>query len=113
VAVEGFEGGFEFDRELERIEFVGFAAAFFGHLGADVLPDIAEDGDLGAGDVIGDGDAGKFNDAALDGVHEREICNGPGEEGAGVVTGAAEEEGGGGEIKDAGDADFLFDGFEA
>ena len=113
VAVEDIQGGDEFGRQAERVDKACFAATFFRHVGANVIPEIAEDGDVGAGNVVGDRDAGEFDDSALDGVHEGEVAHGPGEEGAFGVAGAAEEEGGGGEVDDLGEADLAVDGFEA
>ena len=49
----------------------------------------------------------------LDGIHEREIADGPREGGSLGVAGAAQEEGGGGEIKDIADTELAFDGFNA
>ncbi len=113
VAVEGFEGGLEFDRNAKGVESFGFAPAFFWHFGADVVPEIAELGHVAARDVVGDGNAGEFDDAALDGVHEGEVAHGPGKESAFGVARATEEERGGGEIEDARDAELAFYGFEA
>jgi hypothetical protein len=60
-----------------------------------------------AGDVLGHGHAGQLHDAALDGVHEREVAHRPREEGALRVAGAAQEERGGGEVDDSGQAELA------
>ena len=49
----------------------------------------------------------------LDGIHEREIADGPREGGSLGVAGAAQEERGGGDIKDSADIEFAFDDFNA
>src|SRR5579871_943594 len=113
VAVEGFEGGHKLGGQAQGVEILQLSAAFARHFGTDVLPEIAEDGYVGARDVIGHGDAGEFDDAALDGVHEREVAHGPVKESAFVVARAAQEEGRRGQVKDAGDAQLAVDGFEA
>ena len=66
-----------------------------------------------AGDVVGDRHARQFDDAALDGVHQGEVAERPGEECALGIAGAAEEEGGGGEVEDAGETQVAVDGLEA
>src|ERR1017187_8441476 len=113
MPVEGFEGGLQLDREAQRVEVPALGASFLRHAGADVLPEVAELGHLAAGDVVGDGDARELDDSALDGVHEGEVAHGPGEERALGVAGAAEEEGGGGKVDDARDAELALDGFES
>ena len=65
---------------------------FFGMLLADVLPQVAEHRHLAARDVVGDRDARQLDDAALDGVHQREVAHRPGEQRALGVAGAAQEE---------------------
>ena len=92
VAVKGLERRLEASRELERIQLAASAAAFLGHVLADVLPEIAVNGHFVAGNVFGDGNARQFHDAALDRVHEREVADRPGEERPLGVTGAAEKE---------------------
>ena len=82
VAIEGFESGLELDREAERVEGGSLAATLPWHLLPDVVPEIAELGHVAARDVVGDRDAGKLDDAALDGIHEREVAHRPGEEGS-------------------------------
>ena len=101
VAVERLQGGLQLDREAERVERLGLAAALLGHLLADVLPEVAEHRHLAAGDVVGDRHARQLDDAALDGVHQREVAHRPGEQRALGVAGAAQEEGRGGEVDDA------------
>ena len=113
VAVECLERGLQARRQLERVELFALAAALLGHVLADVLPEVAEHGHLVAGDVLGDGNARQFHDAALDGVHEREVAHRPGEQRALGVAGAAEEERRGRQVDDAGKAELAVHGFQA
>ena len=53
------------------------------------------------------GTLGQLDDAALDGVHQREIAHGPGEQRSFDVAGAAQEERGGGEIHHPGQAELA------
>ena len=57
---------------------------------------------FGAGDVVGHRHAWELDDAALDGVHQREVAHRPGEQRAFGVARAAQEEWRGGEIEDGG-----------
>ena len=104
VAVESLERGLKSGWQFEGVEYATFTASGLGHVLADVLPEIAEDGQLVAGDVFGHRNARQFDDAALDGVHEGEVAHSPGKERAFGITRAAQEEGCGGEIDDAGEA---------
>jgi hypothetical protein len=113
VAVEGLERGLQAGGKFEGIELATLAAAFLGHVLADVLPEVAIDRHFIAGDVFRDGNARQFDDAAFDGVHEREVAHRPREEGAFGVAGAAQEEWGGGEVEDAGQAELAVHRFEA
>ena len=113
MAVEGCERGLQLDGQLERVESAGIAAPLLGHVGPDLLPENAELGRVAVGDVVGDRHARQLDDAALDGVHEGEVADGPGEKGTFAVAGAAQEEGRGGEVDDARNADFALDRFEA
>ena len=113
VAVEGFQRRLQAGRELERVEFLAFAAPLLGHVLADVLPEIAEHRHLVAGDVLGDRDARQLDDAALDRVHEREVAHRPREQRALGVAGAAQEEWRRGQIDDAAEAELAVHGFEA
>ncbi len=101
VAVERFQRGLQARRKLERVELLALPAALLRHVLADVLPEVAEHRHLVAGDVLRDGDARQLDDAALDGVHEREVAHRPREERAFGVARAAEEERRRGEIDDA------------
>src|SRR5690606_2628297 len=99
-------------RELERVEAAGLATAFPRHVLPDVYPEVAEDRHFLSRDVVGHGDAGQLDDAALDGVHEREVGHGPGEECTFGVARAAQEKGGGREVDYPVDAELAVDGFE-
>ena len=85
---------------------------FFGIFVPDVFPQIAKHGHLFAGNVVGDGNARQFDDAALDGVHEREVAHRPGKERAFGIAGTAEEEWRGGQVDDLRDAELAIDGFQ-
>ena len=89
------------------------AAALLGHLRADVLPEVAEHRHLVAGDVVGDRHARQLDDAALDGVHQREVAHRPGEQRAFGVARAAQEERRRRQVDDARDAELAVDRFEA
>ena len=78
-----------------------------------MLPEIAEHRHLAAGDVVRDRDARQFDDAALDGIHQREVAHRPREQRAFGVAGAAQEERRRGQIDDAADAELAVHGFEA
>ena len=80
VSVERFERGLQFHRQAERVQGFGFAASFFRHARADMLPKVAEPGHVAAGDVVRHGHARQFDNAAFDGVHQREIAHRPGEQ---------------------------------
>ena len=86
---------------------------FFGIFVADVLPQIAEHRHLVAGDVVGHRNARQLDDAAFDGVHQREVAHRPGEQRAFGVAGAAQEERRRRQIDDAGDAELAVDRFQA
>ena len=79
VAVERLQRRLQLRRQVERIEFSALPRPFFGIL-ADVLPQIAEHRHLVAGDVVRDGHARQLDDAALDGVHQREVAHRPREQ---------------------------------
>ena len=113
VAVEGFKRRLQARGQLERVEFLALAAPFLGHVLADVLPEVAEHRHLVAGDVLGHGDARQLDDAALDGIHEREVAHRPGEQRALGIAGAAQEERRRGQVDDAAEAELAVHGFEA
>ena len=88
-------------------------APLLGHVLADVLPEIAEHRHFVAGDVLRDGDARQLDDAALDGVHEREVAHRPREQRALGIAGAAKEKWRRGQVNDAAEAELAVHGFEA
>ncbi len=113
VAVEGLQRRLQAGGEFERVEFLAFAAPFLGHVLADVLPEVAEHRHFIAGDVFGHRDARQFDDAAFDGVHEREVAHRPREQRALGVAGAAKEEWRGRQVNDAAEAELAVHGFQA
>ena len=59
------------------------------------------------------GDARQLDDAALDGVHQREVAHRPREQRALGIAGATEEEGRRRQVNDAGKAELAVHGFQA
>ena len=92
VAVEGVQRGQQFGRQAQRVQGLGLAASPLGHLLPDMLPQVAELGHVLARYVVRHRHPGKFHDAALDGVHQREVAHGPGKEGPLRVARPAQEE---------------------
>ena len=113
VAVEGLQRRLQSRGKFERVEFLALAAPFRGHVLADVLPEVAEHRHLVAGDVFRYGHARQFDDAAFDGIHEREVAHRPREQGALGVARAAKEEWRRGQVNDAAEAELAVHGFEA
>ena len=101
MAVERLEGRLEPGGKGEGIEPLRLAAPLLRHVLADVLPQVAEHRHVVAGDVLGHGDAWQLHDAALDGVHEREVAHRPREERSLGVARPAQEEGRRGEVDHA------------
>ena len=92
VAVERVEGGLQRRGNAQGIEHRRLGAPRARHLGADVLPQVAERGHLAAGDVVRHRHARQLDDAALDRVHQGEVAHRPREQRALRVAGAAQEE---------------------
>jgi len=101
MAVEHLERRLQLRGQGQRTDLSRLAAAAVRHLLADVPPEFPVDGHLVAGDVVGDGHARQLHDAALDGVHQREVAHRPREERAFGVTRPADEEGRRREVDDA------------
>ena len=78
-----------------------------------MLPEVAEHRHLVAGDVVGHRHARQLDDAALDGVHQREVAHRPREQRALGVARAAQEERRGREVDDAREAELAVHRFEA
>ena len=94
VPIESLKGGLKLYRQTERVESpLRFAPALLGHVTADGLPQNSVLGHVAAWDVVSHRHAGQFDDAALDGVHEREVAHRPGKQGALGIAGASQEEG--------------------
>ena len=100
-------------RQVERVQPFGFATTFFGHLGANVLPQVAEHRHLGPGNVVGNRNPWQLDDATFDSVHQREVAQRPGKQSAFGIARATQEEWGGGQIEYARYAEFAVDGFQA
>ena len=100
MPVERVERGPKLGGQAGRIEeAAGLSASLSGHPGPDVFPELPVHRHFVAGHVVGHRHPRQLDDAALDGIHEREIAHRPGKESAFRVAGAAEEEGGGGKIE--------------
>ncbi len=69
VSIESLERGLELVWKLERVKVTAGAASLLGHILADVLPEVAVDRHLVAGNVFGDRHARQLDDAAFDGIH--------------------------------------------
>ena len=93
VPVERFECGLELDRQAEGVEPAGLAAPLLRHLRPDVLPQVPELRHLAARNVVGHRHPRQLDDAALDGVHQREVARRPGEQRPLRVARPAQEEG--------------------
>ena len=78
-----------------------------------MLPEVAELRHVPAGDVVGNGHARQFDDAAFDGVHQREVAHRPREQRSFGVARAAQEERRRGEVHHAGDAELALDDFKS
>jgi hypothetical protein len=113
VAIERLQCRLQAGREFEGIEVFALAAALFGHVLADVLPEVAEHRHFVAGNVLGHRYARQLDDAAFDGVHQREVAHRPREQRALGITGTAQEEGRRRQVDDAGRTELAVDGFEA
>ena len=103
VSVERVQRGPKLGRQAGRVEeaaglSAGLPAPLSGHPGPDVLPELPVHRHLVAGHVVRHRHPRQLDDAALDGVHQREVAHRPRKQGAFRVAGAAEEEGGGGQI---------------
>ena len=83
------------------------------HVVSDMLPEIAVARRVLAGDVVVHRHARELDDAAFDGVHQREVAHRPREQRPLGVAGAAQEEGRGGQVDHLRQADFAPDGFES
>ena len=112
MAVEGFKRGLQLRRETQRIKRVALAASFLRHFFTDVFPQIAEHRHFLAGDVVGNGNARQFDDAALNRVHERKIAHRPRKQSAFDIARTAQEKRRGGQINHAGDAKFAVHRFK-
>ena len=79
----------------------------------DARPDIPVSGQLAGHRIVRDGHTRHLDNAALDGVDQREVRDHPGEECTFGIARAAQEKGRGRQVVDDFDADLGFDGFQA
>ncbi len=112
MAVQRLEGRHQFRRQTQRVGR-GPPAALLRHLFADVLPQLAELGHLGAGDVVGHRHPRQLDDAAFDGVHEREVARGPREQRPLGIARPAQEERRRRQVDDALHTEPALDGLKA
>jgi hypothetical protein len=80
VAVERLERGLQFDRQAERIKRLALPRPFLGIFLPICSHRLRNFGHLAAGDVVGDRHARQLDDAAFDGIHQREVAHRPGEQ---------------------------------
>ena len=113
VPVQRLEGRLQFDRYEMRVEDAALAGALLWHLGRDVRPQLPEDRHFGLRDIVGYWHPWELHDAALDGVHKREVAHGPREQGAFGVAGAAQKERRGGKVEHAREPELSVHGLEA
>lgn len=106
VAVKGLQRRLQASGEFERVEFLALAAPFLGAIFADVLPEGAAHRHIFAGDVFRHRDGRPLDDAAFDGIHEREVAHRPWEQGALGRAGTAKDEWRHGQVNDAAEAKF-------
>ena len=78
--------------KIEGAQLVG-ARRGLRQILADMLPQMTIDDRIGLHEIVGDRHAGQLDDAALDRVHQAEIGHHPGEQGAFIITRAAQEKG--------------------
>ena len=116
VRVERIECGLKLGRELERIEIAGLARALARQAAPALLqdlPKVAVDRHVARRQVVVDGHARQFDDAAFDRVEQREVAHDPGKERALAIAGAGKEERRRRQIVDAGNPDLALQGFDA
>ncbi len=113
MPVERVEGGLELDRQAQGVEPARLAAPLLRHLRPDVLPQVPELRHLAAGDVVGHRHPRQLDDAALDGVHQREVARRPREEGPLGVARPAQEERRRRQVDHALQAELALHGLEA
>ena len=113
VSIESLERGLELVWKLERVKIATGAASLLGHVLADVLPEVAVDRHLVTGNVFGDRHARQLDDAAFDGIHQREVAHRPGKERAFGVAGATQKERRRREVEDALESERAIDRFES
>ena len=113
MPVERFERGLQLHGEAQRVERLRLAPPPLRHLPPDVLPKVAELRHLAVRDVVRHRHPRQLDDAAFDGVHQREVAHRPREQRPLGVAGPAQEEGGGGEVDDAPHAQRAGGGVEA
>ena len=113
VAVQGLQRGVQLGRQGQRVQLAGGAHALLRHALADVVPQVAELRRVGAGDVVRHRHARQLDDAAFDGVHQREVAHRPREQRAFGIARAAQEERRGRQVEHRRHAELALHGFDA
>ena len=109
VAIKALEGPFEEAGQERRGLGLFLTSTQVSQPVADMDPEVAILGIFAGHRVIGDGDPGNLDDPGLDGVHEREVGNDPGEQGPFGIARAFEIERRGGQVINRLHADFPMD----
>ena len=68
MTVQGLQGRLKFDRKAKWIELLVITSTLFRHAFANMFPEITELGHVPLGNVVCYRNAGKFHNAALDGM---------------------------------------------
>ena len=113
VAVEAVQGALQFGRQFWFAAYCFCLAALLRQVVADARPQVPVGGQITSAGVVGDGHAGNLDDAALDGVDEREVRYHPGKQLAFGVAGATQEERCGTQVIDGTDTELVAHRFEA
>ena len=112
MAIQHLQRRLQLDGQSLRVgAFFGFT--FARHEIADVLPQIAVERHLATRQIVGYRHARQFDDAALDGVHQRKIRHRPGEQRAFGITRAAQEERRSRQVVHGENLELALDCFEA
>ena len=72
-----------------------------------MLPEFPEHRHLSAGDIVRNWDAGEFDNAAFDGIHQRKVAHRPGKQGALGIAGTAQKKRRRGQVNHPRDAKFA------
>ena len=113
MTIQSQQRGLQTRGQLQRVQFATRATALLGHVFADVFPQVAEHRHLFTGDVLSHRHTRQLDNAAFDGVHQREVAHGPGEQRAFGIARATEEERRGRQVHDTRHAQLAVDGLKS